>query len=85
MPRRHGGQYRPGLMVLGGGQAILGWLAWRSRAIHRFAAAAGVAGGLAGLLTLAVYQTPLLAVIQLLSLCITNVAAGVALSRIESN
>jgi hypothetical protein len=73
----------PGLMVLGGGQAILGWLAWRSRAIHRFAGAVGVAGGLAGLLTLAVYQTPFLAIIQLLSLCITNVAAGVALSRIE--
>jgi len=71
----------PGLMVLGAGQAILGWLAWHSRATPRFAGAVGVVGGVAGLLTLAVYQTPLLAIIQLLSLSVTSATVGVALRR----
>ena len=69
----------PGLMTLGAGQAILGILAWRSGAIHRFMAAIGVAGGVAGLLTLAVYQTPFLAIIQLFSFAVTSASVGVAL------
>ncbi|HET7548832.1 MAG TPA: hypothetical protein VFJ86_13755, partial [Usitatibacter sp.] len=54
----------PGLMTLGAGQAIFGWLAWIERTPSRAIGVVAMVGGAAGLLTLAVYQTPLLAVVQ---------------------
>jgi hypothetical protein len=71
----------PGLMTLGAGQLVFGWLAWRGRAFPRYVAALGILGGIAGLLTLAVYQTPALAIVQLLALSITAAAAGLVLFR----
>ena len=70
----------PGLMTLGGGQLLFSWLALRTTA-PRWLAVIGFIGGVAGLLTLAVYQTPLLAFVQLLSVAVCAVAAGVALVR----
>jgi hypothetical protein len=54
----------PGLMLLGAGQALFAWLAWRTT-LSRILVAVGFVGGVAGLLTLAVYQTALLATVQL--------------------
>ena len=71
----------PGLMTLGAGQAILGCLAWKASALPRYTGAIGVGGGLAGLLTLAVYQTPVLAIVQLLAFGAVAAIAGIALSR----
>ena len=71
----------PGLMTLGAGQLVLGWLTWRGRAFPRYLAALGIMGGIAGLLTLAVYQTPVLAIVQLLAWSITAAAAGLVLFR----
>ena len=70
----------PGLMLLGGGQALFSWLAVRTT-VPRWLVVTGFIGGVAGLLTLAVYQTPALALVQLLSLAICAFAAGVALIR----
>ena len=74
----------PGLMVLGAGQVILGWLMWTRRALSRLVAAILVLGGLAGLFTLAVYQTPTLAFAQLVAFAITGVAFGWHLVRIAN-
>jgi hypothetical protein len=54
----------PGLMLLGAGQVLFAWLAWRTT-LSRILSVIGLVGGVAGLLTLAVYQTPLLAMAQL--------------------
>ena len=69
----------PGLMTMGAGQLIVGWLLWSGRGMPRYVAAAGMTGGIAGLLTLAVYQTPMLAIIQLLAFALTAAATGIAL------
>ncbi len=69
----------PGLMTLGAGQLVFGWLTWRGRAFPGYVAALGILGGVAGLLTLAVYQTAVLAIVQLLSWSITTAAAGLVL------
>jgi hypothetical protein len=70
----------PGLMALGAGQVLFAWLAVRTTA-RRWLVAVGFIGGIAGLLTLAVYQTPMLAMVQLLSFAICAFAAGAALIR----
>jgi hypothetical protein len=70
----------PGLMLLGGGQALFAWLAVRT-AVPRWLVVIGFIGGVAGLLTLAVYQTPVLALAQLASLAVCAFAGGVALIR----
>lgn len=70
----------PGLMLFGGGQALFSWLAVRTT-VPRWLVVVGFIGGIAGLLTLAVYQTPALALVQLLSFAICAFATGVALIR----
>jgi hypothetical protein len=67
-------------MTLGGGQVLFSWLALRTTA-PRWLAVTGFIGGIAGLLTLAVYQTPLLAFVQLLSFAVCAIGAGVGLVR----
>lgn len=54
----------PGLMTLGLGQLLFGWLAWRSSVLPNWLAIIGIVGGFAGLFTDAVYQTPILALPQ---------------------
>lgn len=71
----------PGLMVWGFGQFLLGWLAWRSKVLPNSLAILGMIGGSAGLLTLAVYQTPALAVFQITAFAIWGIATGVTLIR----
>lgn len=71
----------PGLMTLGAGQAIFGWLAWVERTPSRAVAAIGIIGGIAGLLTLAVYQTPVLALVQLSAFCVTGLATAFVLFK----
>jgi hypothetical protein len=70
----------PGLMALGGGQVLFAWLAVRT-ALSRIVVGIGFLGGIAGFLTLAVYQTPLLAVVQLGAFAVWAFAAGWALLR----
>ena len=70
----------PGLMALGGGQLLFSWLALGTT-VPRWLVIVGIVGGIAGLLTLAVFQTPILALVQLLSLAVTAFAAGLALVR----
>jgi len=45
----------PGLMAWGLGQLLFGVLAWRSGVLPNWVAVIGILGGVAGLLTLAVY------------------------------
>jgi hypothetical protein len=55
----------PGLMMWGLGQLLLGSLAWRSDVLPRWLATTGCISGGAGLLTLTVYQSGVLALIQI--------------------
>ena len=71
----------PGLMAWGLGQFLFGWVAWRSAVLPNWVAVVGMVGGVAGLLTLAVYQTPVLALVQLTCFTIWGFAAGVTLLR----
>lgn len=70
----------PGLMILGAGQVLFAWIAVRTT-VPRWLAIVGFAGGIAGLLTLAIYQTPALAMVQLVSFAICAFAAGIGLLR----
>lgn len=70
----------PGLMMLGAGQAIFAWLAWRTT-LARALAIAGLVGGASGLLTLAVYQTPMLALLQLAVFALWAGWIGIVLLR----
>jgi hypothetical protein len=74
----------PGLMTLGAGQAIFGWLAWIERTPSRAIGVVAMVGGAAGLLTLAVYQTPVLAVVQLTAFCVTGIATAFVLFKARS-
>ena len=69
----------PPLMVIGFAQILFGWLAWRSGVLPNWLAAIGVIGGVAGLLTLAVYQTNYLAVIQIVSFALWGLTTGALL------
>jgi hypothetical protein len=71
----------PGLMTWGFGQFLFGWVAWRSGVLPNWIAVVGMVGGIAGLLTLAVYQTSVLALVQLCCFTIWGFAAGVTLLR----
>jgi hypothetical protein len=71
----------PGLMTWGLGQFLFGWIAWRSGMLPNWVAVAGMIGGAAGLLTLAVYQTPVLAIVQLCSFAVWGFATGFSLLR----
>ena len=71
----------PGLMAFGLGQFLFGWLAWRSGVLPNWVAMVGVGGGAAGLLTLAVYQTGILALVQLICFGIWGFATGLLLLR----
>ena len=70
----------PGLMTLGLGQLLFAALAWRGGTLPKLVAAIGL-GGLAGLLTLAVYETGVLALTQLAALGVWGFATGVILLR----
>ena len=71
----------PGLMAWGLGQVLFGWVAWRSGALPDWLAVVGLVGGIAGLLTPAVYRTSLLALVQLSSFAIWGFATGIMLLR----
>jgi Domain of unknown function (DUF4386) len=71
----------PGLMIWGLGQFLFGWLAWKSEVLPNWVAIAGLLGGAAGLLTDAVYQTPVLALIQLASFALWGGATAALLFR----
>jgi len=71
----------PGLMTLGLGQFLFAALAWRGGTLPKLVAAIGFIGGLAGLLTLAVYETGVLALTQLAALGVWGFATGVILLR----
>jgi hypothetical protein len=75
----------PGLMTWGLGQFLFGLLAWRSGVLPNWTAAVGIIGGVAGLLTLAVYQTGVLALIQLASFTVWGFATGFSLLRARPN
>jgi hypothetical protein len=68
-------------MAWGLGQFLFGWVAWRSVVLPNWLAIIGMLGGVAGLLTLAVYQTAVLALVQLLAFTIWGFATGLSLLR----
>jgi hypothetical protein len=71
----------PGLMTWGLGQLLFGWLAWKSGTLPNWVSVVGIVGGIAGLLTLAVYQSAMLALLQLASFAVWGVATGTCLLR----
>jgi hypothetical protein len=71
----------PGLMVWGLGQFLFGKLAWKSTVFPNWLAALGVLGGLAGLLTDAVYQTGVLALLLIACFAIWGFLTGAILLR----
>jgi hypothetical protein len=71
----------PGLMVWGLGQFLFGKLAWKSSVFPTWLAALGMVGGLAGLLTDAVYQTATLALVQIACFAIWGFVTGAMLLR----
>ncbi|MGH8253166.1 MAG: DUF4386 family protein [Steroidobacteraceae bacterium] len=74
----------PGLMTWGLGQFLFGWIAWRSGIFANWVALLGMIGGVAGLLTLAVFQTGLLALVQISSFTVWAFATGLLLRRAPS-
>ena len=74
----------PGLMAWGFGQFLFAALAWNGAVFPRWLAVVGFIGGIAGLLTLAVYQTAVLALVQFAAFAVWGVAAGVIVLRRKS-
>jgi hypothetical protein len=68
-------------MTWGLGQLLFGWLAWKSGTLPNWVSVVGIVGGIAGLLTLAVYQSAMLALLQLASFAVWGVATGTCLLR----
>lgn len=73
----------PGLMTWGLGQFLFGWLAWKSRILPNGLSILGMIAGIAGLLTLAVYQTPTLALVQLAGFAVWGIGAGIRLALVR--
>lgn len=71
----------PGLMAWGLGQALLGWLSWHSRSVPGWISIIGLLGGTAGLLTLIVYQSSVLALVQLVCFAVWSIAIGIYLLK----
>ena len=71
----------PGLMTLGFGQIAFASLAWRGGVLPRWLAVTGFVAGVAGALTLAVYQSSVLALVQMAGLGIWGISIGVLLLR----
>jgi len=69
----------PALMTWGLGFLLFGKLAWRSGILPNWLAVLGLIGGSAGLLTLAVYQTPMLALVQMVCFAVWAITVGVML------
>jgi hypothetical protein len=69
----------PPLMALGLAQFLFGWLAWRGGIFPNWLGAIGMFGGVAGLLTLAVYQASYLAIIQEVCFALWGVVVGALL------
>ena len=71
----------PGLMAWGFGQFLFALLAWNGSLFPRWLAVVGFIGGIAGLLTLAVYQTAMLALLQMGAFAVWGIAIGVIVLR----
>lgn len=71
----------PGLMAWGLGQLLFAGLTWHERTWPRWLCGVGFVGGAAGVLTLAVYETEVLALLQLLAFAVWACALGVRLWR----
>jgi uncharacterized protein DUF4386 len=74
----------PGLMTWGLGQFLLAWLARRSRVLPTWLSAVGFVSGGAGLLTLAVYQSASLALIQIAMFIVWALGSAIVLFRSPS-
>lgn len=74
----------PGLMTWGLGTLLFGRLAWKSGILPNWLAIVGMVGGLAGLLTLAVYQTPVLALLQFACFAVWGITVGILTFRSRS-
>ena len=68
-------------MAWGVGLLLYGGLLWRSGALPRSVVAICLAGGVAGVLTLAVFETSILALVQLVAFAVLGLGAGVSLLR----
>jgi hypothetical protein len=71
----------PPLMALGLGQFLFGWLAWKSDILPKWFGGVGMLGGIAGLLTLAVYQTSVFALVQTGAFAIWGLTIGIIFLR----
>ncbi|MGE0812547.1 MAG: DUF4386 family protein [Vicinamibacterales bacterium] len=71
----------PGLFAWGVGQVMLGWLSGRAGVLPRWVRAAGLIGGVAGVMTLAVYQTAVLALLQLVAFAAWTFGIGITWRR----
>ncbi|CAG1008793.1 hypothetical protein BURK1_03575 [Burkholderiales bacterium] len=71
----------PGLMAWGLGQFMFGWFAWKSGILPDWLSIVGMIGGIAGLLTLGIYQSGALALVQICSFAVWGFSTGVLLLR----